>query len=117
MVAHALYRNTADRVRFTATAAANGGDVIAAPDGRLGVVAGLKSVAIGDEVALHLKGEFDFKAKAADTFAAGATGYWDATNKEITSTSSGNTDLVVVVVAKAANETTVRAVMKDQLGV
>ncbi len=51
----------------------------------------LADIANGAVGPVQIEGVFTLKKKSTDTFAAGAIAYWDATNKEITSTSSGNT--------------------------
>ena len=116
MAAHFTNRggDAANAETFTLSAAAAAGDIISAPSGRLGVVQGLRDLASGDEVTVRFDLQGDFKAKSTDTFAAAADGYWDATNKEITSTASGNTKLISVTVAKTSGQTTVAGVMRPQ---
>lgn len=60
------------------------------------------------DVVLRTEGEFDIAAVGTDTFAVGARVYWNNTNKNCTSTSTGNTEIGVATVAKTTADTTVR---------
>lgn len=74
-----------------------------------GIAAGL--YASGDNAELMVEeGVFDITALSTDT-ASGTTlvaAYWDNTNKRITTTSSGNTKVGVIVAAKINGDTTAR---------
>lgn len=72
------------------TAAANiaSGDVVLI-GARIGIA--VTDIANGAVGSLDTEGVFEIKKKSGDTFAQGAVCYWDNTNKEMTSTSSGNT--------------------------
>lgn len=64
----------------------------------------------GATVELATEGVFDVTALSTDT-ASGTSlvaAYWDNTNKRITTTSSGNTKVGVIVKAKTNGETTAR---------
>lgn len=99
------------------------GDVIdfTAPSGGvtsgLGVLLGslflipVTSNPAGDTVAGHAKGVFDHAAEGAASGQAWAFGddvYFDATNKRLTKTASGNTKVGHAVAAKASTATTGR---------
>lgn len=56
----------------------------------------------GQSVTAYLDGIFDLKKIAAQGWSVGALIYWDNTNKECTTVSSGN-KLIGVAVAVAAN--------------
>lgn len=77
-------------VTFTAGAAMTPGDIVALPDGRAGVVAGLANVASGDPVACHVAGVFQVAKLSSDANAVGESLYWDDTNKWLTETAGGN---------------------------
>jgi len=65
----------------------------------------------GDAAAeLQAEGVYDINALSTDTASGTALvlAYWDNTNKRITTTSSGNTKVGVIVAAKASGETTAR---------
>lgn len=53
-------------------------------------------------------GVFDLAALSTDTAAVGAKAYWNNTNKQITTTASGNTLVGAFVAVKAAADTTAR---------
>lgn len=55
--------------------------------------------ASGAEVEAGTEGVFDLKKKASQAWTQGVKVYWDDTNKEVTSTASGNTLIGVAVVA------------------
>jgi hypothetical protein len=65
----------------SASGAFNPGDVFAIGDGRVGIVCGLEAVASGDPFAARVYGQFDLKKNAtSDTYAVGASVWWDNTN-------------------------------------
>ncbi|EMI17782.1 hypothetical protein RMSM_05308 [Rhodopirellula maiorica SM1] len=87
-------RHIDGRYPFAAEAAYDPGDVLVRPDGSLALFDGMQSCAIGDRIdPLPLKAPMtvDVGKKTTDTFAKAANVYWDATNEEVTSTSTGNT--------------------------
>lgn len=115
---YAIRRGCEDSIQMVAAAAGLGGDVVTLPDGRLGVVQGAKPYAAGDTISVDCEPGhiYEFAAKTTDTFdaSAGVYGYWDATNGEITSTTSGNTKLIRVTKDKTNGQTTVFGALIDQ---
>lgn len=95
---------------FTAGAAYVAGDVFvfktSATVGHIGVV--VTDVANGAEGVAEIEGVFELPAKAADTPAIGDLLYWDATNKELTTTSTNNTLAGKAWTAKAADVTKIK---------
>lgn len=77
-----------DVIDFTAGANFASGDVVLI-GARVGVA--LTAIANGATGPVRVSGVFSLKKKSTDVFAQGAVGYWDNTNKEITTTSAGNT--------------------------
>lgn len=63
--------------------------------------------ASGAEVEADIEGVFDLKKKASQAWTQGVKVYWDDTNKEVTSTASGNTliGVAIVAVGSGAGET------------
>ncbi|GAA5510055.1 DUF2190 family protein [Novipirellula caenicola] len=87
-------RHIDGRYPFAAEAAYDPGDFLQRPDGSWALFDGLQSCAIGDRIdPLPIKSPMtvDVVKKSTDTFAKAANAYWDATNKEVTTTSTGNT--------------------------
>ena len=62
----------------------------------------------GQLVTLQITGVFDLPKVAAQTPAVGALLYWDDTNKNVTTTSSGNTKIGVCCVVPGASDATIR---------
>lgn len=63
------------------------------------------------EVVIKTAGVFDLAAKTTDTCSVGAKLYWDNTNKELTTTSSGNLACAIALVAKVNPDTTARVLL------
>jgi predicted RecA/RadA family phage recombinase len=70
---------------------------------RLGVA--LTDGAIGDTIAVQVKGVFNLPKLSTDVVAQGAALYWDNTNKRLTTTSTSNT-LAGYAAAAAGNGVT-----------
>jgi len=101
-------------MKMTAGAALVPGEVIpSGPAGILGVYAGIDDAANGDTIAAHIAGVFSLNAKSADTGSAGTDWYWDDTNNEATTTSSGNTFSGEGTGTKASGDTTVELLMNQ----
>ena len=66
-------------VKFTATVALSPGQIIQVPDGRAGVVAGARDLAIGDPVTAYVAGVFEIPKASATVFAVGVQAEWDDT--------------------------------------
>lgn len=64
--------------------------------------------ALGADCEFDLEGVFEVTCLSSDTAAVGAKLYWDATNKRLTTTASGNTLVGCATAAKAAGVGTVR---------
>lgn len=96
------------RFPYTAAAAHEPGDVVTRPDGTLAIFDGLEGCAIGDKISpdpINPRPITQYAAASAATWAAAAVLYWDATAKQVTTTSSGNTRVGVSTKAKLAGET------------
>ena len=63
-------------------------------------------IAKGETGSVHVEGVFEMP-KASGAITIGAAVYWDATNKNITTTSSSNTLAGYAVAAAGADDTTV----------
>lgn len=83
---------------------------VSSGDGAL--VGSVFGVASGDYLSgvsgeFDVVGVFDLKKKTTDAPAQGAKAYWDNTNKEVTTTLTGNTLIGVFTVAAINGDTTV----------
>ena len=87
-------------IDYTAAGTIANGDVVPLTD-RIGVA--LSDAVSGDVISLAIEGVFEIDAKTADTFAAGTVAYFDATNREITTTDTSNTPAGITVSAKAGS--------------
>lgn len=67
----------------------------------------LKSAAIGETVAVQVKGVFNLTKVTADVVAQGAVLYWDDTAKKLTTTVGTNTLAGYAAAAASASDTTV----------
>jgi predicted RecA/RadA family phage recombinase len=65
-----------------------------------------KDAANGAPAVIDTKGGYTITALTADTGSIGTKVYWDNTNKRITTTSSGNTLVGCLIVAKINTDTT-----------
>lgn len=92
-------------IDYTPAADVAAGDVVVQED-LVGVAK--VPIAAGKPGALAVEGVFDFPKAAGSAIAAGATCYWDATNKRATTTATGNKLLGKCVKAAANSDTTVR---------
>ena len=63
-------------------------------------------IAVGAAGSVYVEGVYKF-AKATDAITIGAAVYWDATNENITTTSTGNTLAGYAAAAAASADTTV----------
>lgn len=90
MDATLLQESGVGTVQFAASAVVVPGEIIAVPDGRAGVVAGLAGSASGAPVAVHLGGVYQVAIKSSDDVAIGDTLYWDTGNDEATETEGAN---------------------------
>lgn len=72
---------------------------------RLGVA--LTDAAIGDTIAVAVKGVFDLPKLSTDNVAQGAALYWDDTNKRLTVTATANTLAGYAAAASGAGVATV----------
>lgn len=95
----ATYVNKGETVTVTATENIAYGDVVAFAT-RIGVA--LENIPTGDSGTVGIAGVYEIQAKAADKVAVGDAVYWNKTNKEITTTSDGNTPAGIAVSDKAA---------------
>ncbi len=101
-------RHTDGRYNFAAGAAANPGDVIVRPCGTLAILDGLEPIVSGQIISPNpcRNKVVEFDCASATTFAAGATVYWDAAAKQITTTSAGNTLAGTAARAKTSGQLT-----------
>lgn len=77
MTAEAITSRDDDILKFTADAAYAAGQVLQMPDGRAGFVAGLNARAIGDEVAVRVRGIATVAKTANVVILDGEQLYWD----------------------------------------
>lgn len=63
-------------------------------------------VTSGDDVTIHTEGVYCLMVKDSSSFAVGDYVYWNNTNKEFTSTSSGNTKVGVATEVALTGDTT-----------
>ena len=113
MPPQAEYLSDADEFVGVAAADLASGDVVFDAANRAGVVCGMTGVKNGKRFSAVAKGRFKVKAKTTDTFAADALVYWDATNKEATSTSAGNKVMGRADAAKTSGETSVVVLLNN----
>lgn len=78
-------------------------DSVVVVGARVGVA--LADIPVNTVGPLAVSEVFSLPKKAGDTFAQGAPAYWDATNKQLTSTASGNTLAGYAFQAGAAADT------------
>lgn len=109
--AQAIRRQHHHEVNVNSAAAAyNPGDVVlnCVGDGRVGVVAGLEAVAIGDPVTFYVEGKYDLNCASATTFSAGDKVFWDNTNNVAKTTATGGYELIgTAVKAKTSGQLSV----------
>lgn len=102
-------RHQDGRFGFTATAALEPGDVLVRPDGRLAIMDGLYGCAIGDLIdpdPIFPTPVCEFAALSTDTWLAGQTLYWNATDTRLTTTRGANRRVGRAVRAKTSGQTT-----------
>jgi predicted RecA/RadA family phage recombinase len=99
------YVQNGDVLSLTAPYAVSAGDGLLV--GSLFAVA-CAAAANGAAVEAMPEGVFDITALSTDAGSAGTKMYWDNTNKRLTTTSTSNTLVGVLVVAKASGDTTAR---------
>lgn len=75
------YFHGSDERTLTLRAAQDAGDVIPLSDGRIGVLTGLSSGALGDSRGVATEGVFKFTTASALCILPGTKVYWDPTNK------------------------------------
>lgn len=96
------YLEEGDEIAITAGAAYSAGDVNVTDGPYPGVM--LQDVAIGGSGTLKINGVWSLPKLSTDTFAVGATVYWDASAKECTVTATSNTDIGKAFVAGASGD-------------
>lgn len=103
----AMFVQEGAAVDYTPSAAVAAGDVVVQGD-LVGVAK--RAIAANALGSLSLTGVFDLPKAAGTSTAitAGTTAYWDATNSQVTATSSGNKLLGKTIRAAADADTTVR---------
>ena len=100
MTKEAIERQKGEVIDFTLQEDANVGDVVVA--GNLVGVATVSGLA-GETIGLKIEDVWEIKAKDADAVNVGDLLYWDATNRELTTTATNNTKAGIAISAKAAN--------------
>ena len=91
-------------LEFTAAADAAGGEVVVVGDA-FGVL--VNPVKNGDKGVLHTTGVFILPRATGSATANGATLYWDATNKRVTTTSTSNTKIGKAWAAAVSGDTSI----------
>lgn len=102
---YATYLDSGDYFTGTAAAELNSGDIVFDAMLRAGVITSQTPIATGKTYKAQATGRYQVTAKSTDTWSAGALVYWDATNHELTSTSSGNSVAGRADVAKTSGQT------------
>jgi predicted RecA/RadA family phage recombinase len=110
----ATFLSSDDNFQGVAAAILNSGDIVFDAMNRAGVVQGMAPVKVGQRYNAIAEGRFEVVAKSTDTFAADALVYWDATNKEATSTSTSNKVIGRADKAKTSGQTTVVVLLNNQ---
>lgn len=110
----ATYLDSGDYFTGTAGAALNSGDIVFDDMARAGVITSQTPIASGRTYKAQATGRYSVNAKTTDTFAAGALVYWDATNKEATSTAGGNSVIGRADAAKTNGQTSVTVLLNHQ---
>jgi len=77
MTSEATYSGDPDVLDFVAAVARASGEVVQMPDGRAGVVQGLKAVAVGDPLGVRVSGVVTVAKTADICFIDGGKVYWD----------------------------------------
>ena len=75
------------------------------------VAVALTDIAVGESGTVAARGVFTLAKLGTDVVAQGALLYWDATNKRLTTTSSGNTLVGAATGTKASGEATVSVLL------
>jgi predicted RecA/RadA family phage recombinase len=109
----AQYLGDDDEFQGTAAADLPSGSIVFDAMGRAGVVAGLAGVKTGQRYSATAEGRFRVKCKSSDTFSAGALVYWDESESEATSTSSGNLVIGRADAAKTSGQLTVDVLLNS----
>lgn len=99
------YIESGDVLVVTAAAEINSGDVVITGS-LIGV--SVADAAVGEKVAVNLKGVYSLPKKAADTIDQGQAVYWDTTPGEVTETSTDNTLIGYAFAAAGGSTTTVQ---------
>lgn len=99
----AKYWQKGETLDYTATAAVSVGDIVSL-NTRIGVAG--NDIAAGETGAVNVEGVFEMP-KATGVVTLGAAVYWDATNKNITTTSTDNIPAGYAVAAAASADATV----------
>ena len=86
-------------IDYTAGGTLANGDVIPFAAGRIGVA--LDDAVSGDVISVAIEGVYEITATTADAIAVGATVYFDATARSVTTTSTDNTLAGMATTAKA----------------
>jgi len=87
-------------IDFTLAADTNVGDVV--PMGKICGVATVSGLA-GDVIGVHTEGVYTVAATVVDAISVGDELFFDATTREVTTTSTGNARIGVAITAKSAN--------------
>lgn len=103
----AIYVQPGNAIDYTPTADVAAGDVVV-----LGTIVGVASYDIAANTlgALNVTGVFDMP-KASGAITAGAAVYWDASNKNITTTANSNTKAGVAVAGAATGDVVARVLI------
>jgi len=117
--AQAIRRQEHHEVNVASSAAAyDPGDIVlnCIGDGRVGIVAGLEAVAIGDPVTFYVTGQYDVNCASATTFSAGDAVFWDNTNNVAKTTATGGYQYIGRAVrAKVSGQLVVRVEINRQV--
>ena len=103
MVAQAQFKKAHGEVEFTATGALLSGAVKLTPDGRAGIVGGLKALATDDRGVLYTLGIFAIQKNTSTVFLPGQEIWWDDTNNEAVHQLSATADWFLGLCVNDAN--------------
>ncbi len=108
------FRHAGKRIPYTNSGSAiSSGDVVVLASGATGfigiAVTGIDATTGKGE--LEVTGVHELTKKSGDAFTAGGLVYWDASNKQLTSTSSGNTRAGRAAAAAASDATSADVIL------
>ncbi len=115
MVANATYLHDHEEIGFTAAGTEAAGDVLQLPDGRAGVIAGLKAPLAGERRAAQVRGVVTLQKTASINILKGGRVFWDrSANKAHFRPESGDFYIGFAVADSLAAATTVDVMLNEK---